>query len=100
MTVTYKKTNCQPTAEFQQAGQRNSKPVLLAAGRERNAPAMARQRFEAAAALQFSEQFFSSNSLGSYYIVTCQLNLCRLITSSAVSVRKASVAEASRVSVS
>jgi len=42
MTVTYKKANCQPAAEFQQAGQRNSKPVLLAAGRERNAPAMAR----------------------------------------------------------
>jgi hypothetical protein len=55
----------QATAEFQAADQRNSKPVLFAAGRERTAPAMARQRFEAAAALQFSEQFFLPIVLGS-----------------------------------
>jgi hypothetical protein len=42
MTLTYKTTNCQPTAEFQAVDRRNSKPVLLAAGRERNAPALAR----------------------------------------------------------
>jgi hypothetical protein len=47
MTVMYKKTNCQPTAKLRAAEQRNPKPVLLAAGRDRYTRPTVRRRFEA-----------------------------------------------------